>query len=181
MISIRRPLVVPGLSTLLVAAGLASACGDSSTNSTPPAAAAGEAGSRASGNAGEGNPGSGGSNGNVAGAGGEAAVVGVAGQGQGDAGEGTGGGEQGPRCEEASFAVDCPARECQLVSGCEQHACQYTPLKVCASRLSTGTFVGGIVDGKQGDLTLHGNLAPFRRADGPTCVGTTCLTGGLAP
>lgn len=176
MIFMRRPLARLGLTTLLVAAALASACGESTTNSTP--ATMGDAGSPDAGSDSAGNPSS---DGGSQSSGGEGAAVANAGQAQGAAGEGVGGMDSGPRCDEATFAVDCPPLECNLVSGCKQHACQYTPLKVCVNRLAKGTFVGGILDAKQGDLTLHGNFTPFRYADGPVCQGTTCLTGGLAP
>lgn len=169
---------------LLVLTSLATACGDSSSNSpnSPTDGGAAEGGSTAA-------PGGGDSAGNEA-KGGEPAKGGtnaVGGNAVGGAeptaaGSDAGGMEAtGSACTAATFSVDCPAQECQLVSGCAQGVCQYIPLKVCVSRLAKGTFVPGIADVTVGDLTLHGNLSPFRFQDGPVCQGTTCMTGGIAP
>jgi hypothetical protein len=164
---------------LLVLTSLATACGDSSSNSpnSPTDGGAADGGSTAA-------PGGGESAGNEA-KGGEPAKGGTNAVGGAEptaAGSDAGGMEAtGSACTAATFSADCPAQECQLVSGCAQGVCQYIPLKVCVSRLAKGTFVPGIADVTVGGLTLHGNLSPFRFQDGPVCQGTTCMTGGIAP
>jgi hypothetical protein len=164
--------------SLLLLTGLASACGDSSSN---PNGGSNEAGAADGGRASD--PG-GGDSGGVDAKAGEPALGGTSAQGGAEpagAGSNAGGVDAGPSCSLATFPSDCPAVECQLVSGCAQGVCQYTPLKVCVSRLARGTFVPAIADATVGGLTLHGNLAPFRFQDGPVCQGTTCLTGGITP
>ncbi|HEX4446355.1 MAG TPA: hypothetical protein VH044_06460 [Polyangiaceae bacterium] len=103
------------------------------------------------------------------------------GSGGGDASDGGTSAEAGVTCTPATLATDCPILACQTVTGCVQNLCQYTKLTVCPVGPASGTFFSGGIDAVMNGVTLHSNIGPFRQVDGTLCVGTTCLTGGIAP
>ena len=89
--------------------------------------------------------------------------------------------DAGTSCTPATVGLDCPARPCELLTGCVGNVCQYVPAGVCVARSFSGTFVTGDFEATVDGTTVRGQIGPFLQEQGATCVGTTCVRGDLLP
>ena len=170
--------------SLLIVINCVVACGGSSSSNGSTAGGAGKGSAGASADAGAANGGDAGSSDAPGKAG--SGPSGDAGENGSEAGSSSGGaageaGAAGMECTPATFEQDCPQKACNLVSGCLEGSCQYTPVAVCVNRAAIGTFAPGAADVTVGNVTLHGTLGAFRVSDGTVCKAATCVTGGIVP